>query len=48
MGYILKAGLKALVNTLKPILKTPEAVHASIASQEGFEDTTIEDVKKYW
>ena len=43
-----ESGLKALVNTLKPILKTPEAVLTSIVSQEGFEDTTIEDVKKYW
>ena len=41
-------GLKALVNTLKPIFKTPEAVHENIISQEGFENTTIEDVKKYW
>ena len=44
----LKAGLKALVKTLKPILKTPEAVLASIITQEGFEDTTIDDVKRYW
>ena len=43
-----ESGLKALVNTLKPILKTPEAVLTSIVSQEGFEDTTIDDIKKYW
>ena len=43
-----EAGLKALVNTLKPILKTPEKVLENIVLQEGFEDTTIEDVKKYW
>ena len=43
-----ESGLKALVNTLKPILKTPEKVLESIVSQESFEDTTIEDVKKYW
>lgn len=41
-------GLKALVNTLKPILKTPEEVLESIISQEGFENTTIDDVKRYW
>ena len=43
-----ESGLKALVKTLKPILKTPEAVHANIITQEGFEDTTIDDVKRYW
>ena len=41
-------GIKALTNTLKPIFKTPEKVLENIISQEGFEDTTIEDVKKYW
>ena len=30
------------------IFKTPEAVLASIITQEGFEDTTIDDVKRYW
>ena len=43
-----EAGLKALINTLKPILKTPEAVLVSIISQNGFENTTINDIKKYW
>ena len=41
-------GIKALTRTLKPIFKTPEAVLASIITQEGFEDTTIDDVKRYW
>lgn len=40
--------LKALVNTLKPIFKTPEKVLENIIAQEDFEDTTIEDVEKYW
>ena len=43
-----ESGLKALVKTLKPIFKTPEKVHENIVSHESFEDTTIEDVKKYW
>ena len=41
-------GLRALINVLKPILKTQEAVLENIVAQEGYENTTIEEIKKYW
>ena len=41
-------GLIALISTLKQVRKSPEEVLASIVSQKGFENTTMDEVKKYW
>lgn len=41
-------GLIALVSTLKQVRNSPEEVLASIVSQKGFENTTMDEVKKYW
>lgn len=41
-------GLKALVNTLKPILPDFEAVYKAIVSNEEYADITKEEIKKYY
>ena len=41
-------GLEALVKNLKPLLPDINSVLEAIQKSKGFENTTLDMVKKYW